>query len=129
MAKRRFVVSIERGDRWWVASIPNVQGCHTQGRNLEQTRRNIRECLAMLRGERFAESAELIEQVDYPTGVATALERLHKKAARVAVLQTQYEEQRNKLIRELAERGFSTHDVGALVGLSKPRVAQILNGR
>ena len=62
MAKRRFVVKIQRGERWWVADIPKVHGCHTQGRNLAQTRRNIRDCLALLIGERAAKDADLEEE-------------------------------------------------------------------
>lgn len=129
MAKRRFVVRFERGERWWVADIPEVQGCHTQGRNLAQTRRNIRQCLALLLGDKVAETAELEEHIAYPAGVRPALQRLQRKMERASVLNAELEKERQELIGELAKAGFSTHDVGDMVGLSKPRVAQILNGK
>ncbi len=129
MAKRCFVVRIERGERWWVADIPEVHGCHTQGRNLAQMRRNIRECLALLLGERAAGAAELEEHINYPPGVRPALAKLRRKAKRASELQGELEAERRELIHELAKAGFSTHDVGDMVGLSKPRVAQILNGK
>ncbi len=128
MAKRRFVVRIERGERWWVADIPEVHGCHTQGRNLAQVRRNIRECLALLLGS-VGEAAELEEHINYPPGVRPALGKLRRKAERASELQAELEAERRELIRKLAKAGFSTHDVGDMVGLSKPRVAQILNGK
>lgn len=41
---RRFTVVLERdGDGFYVASIPALAGCHTQGRSLEQAMRRIRE--------------------------------------------------------------------------------------
>ncbi|MHC4516295.1 MAG: type II toxin-antitoxin system HicB family antitoxin [Planctomycetota bacterium] len=127
MARKRFVVRIERGERWWVADIPEVHTCHTQGRNLAQTRRNIRECLALLLGERVAEAAEFEEHIHYPSGVRPALAKLRRKAERASALQADFEAERRELIHELAKAGFSTQDVGDMVGLSKPRVAQILN--
>lgn len=128
MAKRRFVVRIERGERWWVAEIPEVHGCHTQGRNLAQTRRNIRQCLALLLGDKVAETAEFEEHIVYPPGVRPALQKLQRKMERASELREELEIERRELIRKLAKAGFSTHDVGDMVGLSKPRVAQILNG-
>jgi len=129
MVKRRLVVRIERGERWWVADIPEVHGCHTQGRNLAQTRRNIRQCLALLLGDKVAEAAELEERISYPSGVRPALAKLRRKTERASELQAELEAARHELIHELAKAGFSTHDVGDMVGLSKPRVAQILNGK
>ncbi len=41
---QRFTVVLERDeDGFYVASIPALQGCHTQGRSLDQAMRRIRE--------------------------------------------------------------------------------------
>jgi predicted RNase H-like HicB family nuclease len=41
---RRFTVVLERdADGFYVASIPALAGCHTQGRSLDQAMRRIRE--------------------------------------------------------------------------------------
>jgi predicted RNase H-like HicB family nuclease len=41
---QRFTVILERDeDGFYVASIPVLQGCHTQGRTLDQAMRRIRE--------------------------------------------------------------------------------------
>jgi len=128
MAEKRFVVIFERGDGWWVASIPDVKGgCHTQGRNLEQTRRNIRECLSIFIGDAAAETAVFEERIMLPPGVKPILDRVARKAARLARLRKEYEVERRDLIQNLDRRGFSNHDVGALLGISKPRVSQILS--
>src|SRR5882672_12230855 len=44
---------------WWVASVREVRGCHTQGRTLDEARRNIREAMALFVDE--AQTARLVE--------------------------------------------------------------------
>jgi predicted RNase H-like HicB family nuclease len=53
-AMKSYEVNYQRDEMgWWVASVPTVQGCHTQGRTIEETRRRIREALSL-----FVEDAE-----------------------------------------------------------------------
>jgi predicted RNase H-like HicB family nuclease len=45
---QRFTVILERDeDGFYVASIPILQGCHTQGRTLDQAVRRIREAAGL----------------------------------------------------------------------------------
>ena len=64
---RRFTVVFERDGDGWHASIPEVQGCHTCGPDLDETRRRIREALAVSLDDddrdAIAEQAELVELV------------------------------------------------------------------
>ena len=34
-------------DGWWVADVPEVPGCHTQGRTIEQARERILDALSL----------------------------------------------------------------------------------
>ena len=68
--KRRFAVGFSRGeDGYVVASVPALPGCHSQGRTIEEARRNIREAmqgyLASLKflGEPIP-AEEAVEQVE-----------------------------------------------------------------
>ena len=46
--KRDFSVVIERdSDGTYVASVPELRGCHTQGRTLDQVMERIREAIAL----------------------------------------------------------------------------------
>lgn len=43
-ASHRFTATYERGeDGYVVASVPALPGCHSQGRTMEEAKRNIRE--------------------------------------------------------------------------------------
>lgn len=44
---------------WWVASVREVRGCHTQGRTVDQARRRIREALELFVDD--APSATLVD--------------------------------------------------------------------
>jgi predicted RNase H-like HicB family nuclease len=32
---------------WWVATVPEVPGCHTQGKTVDQARERIKEALSL----------------------------------------------------------------------------------
>jgi len=45
---RDFVVVIERDeDGWYVASVPTLQGCHTQARSLDELSKRIKEAILL----------------------------------------------------------------------------------
>jgi predicted RNase H-like HicB family nuclease len=46
-ARRRRATFERDADGWWVASVPSVPGCHTQGRTLAQARERLKEALAV----------------------------------------------------------------------------------
>src|SRR3972149_2902298 len=56
---------------WWVASIREVRGCHTQGRTVDEARRRIREALALFVDD--AASAKLIDTVKLPATAVKAI--------------------------------------------------------
>ena len=46
--KREFSVIVERdGDGYYVASVPELRGCHTQARSLDKLIERIREAIAL----------------------------------------------------------------------------------
>ena len=56
-------------DGWWVVDIPQVRGCHSQGRTIEQARERVREAL-----ELFVEDAatvEIVDDIDSPNAYST----------------------------------------------------------
>ena len=46
--------------KWWVASVREVPGCHSQGRTVDQARRRVREALELFVDD--AKSATLVDQ-------------------------------------------------------------------
>lgn len=51
MAKNLFHVVVERDeDGWLVGSVPELPGCHTQARSMNQLERRIREAISAYLG-------------------------------------------------------------------------------
>jgi predicted RNase H-like HicB family nuclease len=113
---------------WWVATVKEVRGCHTQGRTIEQARRRIREALGLFVDH--AESAELIDDVVLPANARTLLKRVlstRKRAEEEAIkLQVTTAEAAEVLTKDV---GVSVRDAGELLGLSHQRVHQLLTSR
>ena len=59
---------------WWVASVREVRGCHTQGRTVDEARRRIRNAMALFVDD--ARSAKLVDNVKLP---ATASKATHHR--------------------------------------------------
>ncbi len=110
---------------WWVATVKEVRGCHTQGRTIEQARRRIREALGLFVDQ--AENAELIDDVVLPANARTLLKRVlstRKRAEEEAIkLQNTTAEAAEVLTKDV---GVSVRDAGELLGLSHQRVHQLL---
>ena len=46
--------------KWWVASVREVPGCHSQGQTIDEARRRVREALELFVDD--AKSATLVDQ-------------------------------------------------------------------
>lgn len=62
---REFIVVIERDeDGWYVASVPELRGCHTQARSLDELTERIKEaillCLETSGGDMIEPALEFI---------------------------------------------------------------------
>ena len=126
----RFTVRYERDDDgWWVASIPKLPGCHTQGRTIEQARERIREALALVIGDVAAERAQLHDDVE----LAAPLRRMIERVAATRLAADEKAELATSATREAVKKltavGLSARDAGELLGLSRQRVNQIIHGR
>src|SRR6266849_4907722 len=47
MSKTYTVIYERDEDGWWVASVKEVRGCHTQGRSIQQAEARIRDALSL----------------------------------------------------------------------------------
>ena len=110
---------------WWVASVKEVRGCHTQGRTIAQARRRIMEALELFVDD--ASDAELIDDIVLPTNARALLKRVQssrKRAEEEAIeLQRSTTEAAKILTKDV---GVSVRDAGELLGLSHQRVHQLL---
>lgn len=114
----------------WVATIPKLPGCLTQGRSIAQARRRIREALAAYTGDaRMAKAAELVDDIDVRAlggQSAELIAELHHQRAELEALKGTVGRSMAQAARKLARAGLSVRDVGELLGLSHQRVQQVL---
>ena len=111
----------------WVADIPAVAGCHTQGRTIEQARERIREALAALVGDREAARAELVDDVELPAQVRRLVNVARKRRAEAETTEQIARGATVQAARALAKAGLSLRDVGALLGVTRQRAHQLLS--
>ena len=110
---------------WWVASVREVRGCHTQGRTVDEARRRIREALELFVDH--AHSAALVDDVKLPPTAA--------KAIRAYVSLRKRADQEDRLAALAARRAvrllqggrlkMSARDAARVLGVSHQRVHQL----
>ena len=128
---KRYTVRYELDETGtWVATIPKLPGCLTQGRSIAQARRRIRDALAAFTGdERMAKAVELVDDIDVSAigeSGAGLVEKLRRQRADLETLKDTVGRSTAQAVRKLAKAGLSVRDVGELLGLSHQRVQQVL---
>jgi predicted RNase H-like HicB family nuclease len=110
---------------WWVASVRELRGCHTQGRTVAEARRRIVEAMELFIDN--PRSAKIVDDVKLPTGAAKAI-RTYATLRRKA----DQEDRRAAIAARRAVRllrggrlKMSARDAARLLGLSHQRVHQL----
>jgi predicted RNase H-like HicB family nuclease len=127
---KKYHVAYER-DRtgWWVASVREIRGCHTQGRTVDEARRRIREALGLFIDD--ADTVDLIDAVKLPASAAKAIRTyatLRKKADQQDKRATAAAREAVRVLRA-GNLKMSARDAARLLGLSHQRVHQLAHGR
>ena len=121
---KSYTVRYERDeDGWWVASVPSVRGCHTQGRSIAQARERIREALGL-----FVKDARRAE-FDEEFRLSAELRKLIDRTASARARAVKHEALASRLLKDAAKvlqkEGVSVRDAGQLLGLSFQRINQL----
>jgi predicted RNase H-like HicB family nuclease len=121
----RVVFERDRESGWWVATVPELAGCLTQGRTIEQARERIREAIAAILDLRTDYAGRLIDDVRLPAKVKRSVrsaEQARKKAQRAERVAS---EKIREATAELGKLGMSLRDVGTVLGVSRQRAQQL----
>jgi predicted RNase H-like HicB family nuclease len=112
---------------WWVASVREMRGCHTQGRTVDEARRRIRKAMELFVDD--ARSAKLVDKVKLPAHASKAI-RLYAALRK----QADREDRRASLAARRAVRllrsgklKMSARDAARLLGVSHQRVHQLVH--
>lgn len=122
-----YKVTYERDEKgWWVASVKEVPGCHTQGRTIDQARRRIREALGLY--VKNAEKAEFHETVSLSEEARKAIATVKKLREEEHQLRDELSEQTRRAVAVLTKHHHvSVRDAGDLLDLSHQRIHQLAN--
>ena len=126
-ASRTYRVHYTRDESgWWQAAVPDVQGCHTQGRTIQEARRRVREALALFVDN--AKTAKLKDEVRMPKRVADAVKRYRVARQRAEREQLEASVTARRAVKALAggRLRLSRRDAGEVLGISPQRVQQLL---
>jgi len=111
---------------WWQASVPDVQGCHTQGRTIEEARRRVREALGLFIDN--ASDVTLKDEVQMPKRVADVVKRYRAARQRADREQQHASVTARRAVKALAggRLHLSRRDAAEVLGISAQRVQQLL---
>jgi predicted RNase H-like HicB family nuclease len=108
----------------WIARIPEVPGCHTHGRTLEQARTRLREALGLWVDR--ADEVVIDERIRLQPELRAAIERSRRTRDRAEREREHAQRETQAAAEALVEEGVSLRDAGELLGLSHQRVQQLV---
>lgn len=122
---KTYTLLLERDARgWWVASVREVPGCHTQGRTLRQARARAREALGLYVAD--AQKASLSLEIRLPARASRVLAQ-HRNARVRAEKEIDRAQRATREAVQALTKGLhlGVRDAGELLGLSHQRVQQL----
>ncbi len=132
MSEQTYHVVVTRADDAWLGDVTDLPGAHTCARSLLGLHRSVREVVVLM-ADLPDEAIDTVQLAyDYRTGSAKIdeeSEALRRRRADLAEQTRDVVERTDRLVHELVSQGWSVRDVGALVGLSPQRVAQVAGSR
>ena len=110
---------------WWLARVPSVPGCHTQGRTVDEARRRIREALGLFVDE--AEKARLVDDIKMPLGIKRAVRKYWSIRKRALAEEKKASAAVRHAVRALhgSPLKLSMRDAASVLGVSYQRVHQL----
>lgn len=124
--RRQYVATYVHDDRAWIVQFrdPDIA---TFGRTLAAAKKYARSALAVHLevADLDAAGVEVVDDVRIPDAVAGEVERLLDQRSKVDALRSELATSTRRAAADLRRMGFSTRDVGEILGISGSRVAQI----
>lgn len=125
MTKKCTVTYTRDNDGWWVATVNEIPGCHTQGRTIEQAKLRIREALSLW--VKDISKVSLVDDIQLPKKIINLLDKVENQREQASCLQQDLHSNcRSTAVALTQELGLSYRDAGELLGLSRQRVQQMV---
>ncbi len=125
---KTYTVVAERDEAgWWAVRVLELPGVLTQARRLDQVEKFAREAINLAVSVGHAPKGKYAVQID-PRVPGFGDDLAAVRAVRVDAerLQTEAAERTRAIARRLAQRGLTVRDIGAALGVSHQRAAQLV---
>jgi predicted RNase H-like HicB family nuclease len=120
-----YTARVERGEKFWLVTVPEIQRT-TQARTLREVEPMARDLIAVME-EVDPQSFELKADIVFPAAAYDHWHRAAKLRDESARTQAQAAEEARRAALALAELGLTVRDVGAVLGVSHQRAAQLIS--
>lgn len=128
MAKRmkKYNVSYERDDTgWWVATVRELSGCHTQGRTIDQARSRIREAMGLFIQKPRIEN--IVDHIVLPGKFQSTINHLNEARKQAKIASDKLQQSSATAAVVLTQNlGVSMRDAAELLGISHQRIHQLV---
>jgi predicted RNase H-like HicB family nuclease/DNA-binding XRE family transcriptional regulator len=122
--KKYRAVYEREADGRWIVRIPQVVGCHSYGRTIDQARERVREALGLFVDD--AGRVELVDDVQLPADVKKLVRDAASLRHKVAAQQRAMLAAQIDAVKTLRNRLKLGHrDAGSVLGLSHQRIHQL----
>lgn len=110
---------------WWVASVRELRGCHTQGRTVDEARRRIVEAMALFADD--VDSSSIVDDIKLPISAAKAIREYTDRRKKADQEHRRAGAAARRAVRLLrgGKLKMSARDAARLLGLSHQRVHQL----
>lgn len=111
----------------WLASIPDVPGCHTYGTNMPQALRRVRQAIQLFCSD--AATLPLEPHPILPDALQASVDDARAARANAEVVAGDARKTLKGAAITLTAGGLSRRDAATMLGISHQRVQQLLDGR
>jgi len=113
---------------WWAVRIPELPGVLTQARRLDQVEEFAREAIDLAISVGHAPKGKYAIEVDaHVPGLDDDLAVVRAIRADAERAQAEAAERTRVIARRLADKGLTVRDIGAALGVSHQRAAQLVS--
>lgn len=120
-----YEVEVTRDGRWWMVSIPSLDGL-TQARRPSEIESMARSYITVTLDVPLESIDVIVTKVD-GIDIRADLERIRAEREEAARLERQATQDTAALARSLRDRSLTVRDIGRILGLSHQRIQQLLH--
>jgi predicted RNase H-like HicB family nuclease len=122
---RTFEAVARRSGGWWAIEVPELPGVFTQARRIDGAAAMAREAIALFLDVPTAD-LEVRLRPELPDELRGSVDAARTQRDQAERPQREASTALRSSARQLAAEGLTTRDIGALLGLTHQRIAQLL---